>query len=67
MEKRNNRMISLDYLPDFICASLAKHSAAADLASSVGETRSISIRIPHPIAVLTDCFFSVIKPEKATS
>ncbi|CAF4324580.1 unnamed protein product, partial [Rotaria magnacalcarata] len=32
-------MIPFDYLPDFICASLAKHSAAADLASSTGETR----------------------------
>ncbi len=53
-------------LPDFICASRAKHSAAADLASSIDDVRRISMSIPHPIAVFTECLCSRIKLDKTT-
>ncbi len=60
-------MILFKNLPDFICASRAKHSAAADFASSICDVRSISISIPHPIAILTDCLCSGIKSDSTTS
>ncbi len=58
--------VDINCLPDFKCASRAKHSAAPDLASSVWDFRRISTRIPQPIAVLTDCVRSRIKLDKTT-
>lgn len=53
-------------LPDFICAKRAKHSAAVDFASSLGEHRRTSIKIPHPVAVFTEASRSRIKLASTT-
>ena len=53
-------------LPDFMCASRARHSAAPDFASSTDDLRRMSIRIPQPTAVFTDGRRSGIKPASTT-